>query len=151
MSGHRLAPVALALSAIALTACSNSTGGGTTPAEGSDCDQTKNVCVTERDFAIAPIPSKTQAGSVTFQILNTGPSEHEFVVIATDLAPDALPVKEGVVDEAGGGMKVVDEKEEIPSGTETSLTTNLKPGSYALICNLPGHYEQGMHAGFSVA
>jgi uncharacterized cupredoxin-like copper-binding protein len=28
---------------------------------------------------------------------------------------------------------------------------NLDAGSYVFICNLPGHYAQGMHASFSVS
>jgi uncharacterized cupredoxin-like copper-binding protein len=26
----------------------------------------------------------------------------------------------------------------------------LAPGHYVAICNLPGHYQRGMHVGFSV-
>ena len=30
------------------------------------------------------------------------------------------------------------------------LTLNLKPGHYALLCNLPGHYKAGMFTDFTV-
>jgi uncharacterized cupredoxin-like copper-binding protein len=33
------------------------------------------------------------------------------------------------------------------SGTETA---NLKPGSYELICHMPGHYAAGQHMAFQV-
>jgi len=71
------------------------------------------------------------------------------VVIQTDDAPDALPVKNGTVDE--GGLTIVDENEDIAPSTTATLSVDLKAGSYVIICNLPGHYEQGMHAGFTVS
>jgi uncharacterized cupredoxin-like copper-binding protein len=30
------------------------------------------------------------------------------------------------------------------------VTLNLKPGHYSLVCNLPGHYMQGMRADLTV-
>jgi len=30
------------------------------------------------------------------------------------------------------------------------LQTNLEAGSYVIICNLPAHYESGMHTAFTV-
>jgi uncharacterized cupredoxin-like copper-binding protein len=47
-------------------------------------------------------------------------------------------------------LEVVDEQEEIAPGTAPTLTTRLEAGSYILLCNLPTHYQQGMHAGFTV-
>ncbi|MEA2312683.1 MAG: hypothetical protein QOE28_2651, partial [Solirubrobacteraceae bacterium] len=35
-------------------------------------------------------------------------------------------------------------------GAAKALTLNLKPGHYALICNLPGHYTAGMYADLTV-
>jgi hypothetical protein len=46
---------------------------------------------------------------------------HQFVVIRTDLAPDALPTDEnGVVEEEGEGTEVIDEIEDIPVGETQS-------------------------------
>ena len=47
---------------------------------------------TER-FAIALDQSTVTAGAVEFSITDNGPSEHEFVVFKTDLAPEGLPTK----------------------------------------------------------
>jgi uncharacterized cupredoxin-like copper-binding protein len=44
----------------------------------------------------------------------------------------------------------IDEAEDIAPGTTATLTTDLKAGSYVIICNLPTHYESGMHAAFTV-
>jgi hypothetical protein len=46
----------------------------------------------------------------------------------------------GVRDE---GVTLVDEIEDIAGGSSQSLTVNLDAGSYALICRLAGHYQQG--------
>ena len=79
MNRRKLA-TALALLTLVGSACSSKTGTrGTT------------VQATEKDFAISTRPGSVAAGKVTFDIKNDGPAVHEFVVIETDLAPDALP------------------------------------------------------------
>jgi len=123
----------------------SSTGSGPTTAAGG-------VGATEKDFAITLDTSTASAGSVTFNINNQGPSTHEFVVFKTDLAPDALPTTDkGIVDEEAKGLDHIDEVEDIAAGSSETLTTDLKPGSYVVICNLPGHYQQGMHAPLTVS
>ena len=100
----------------------------------------------------SPIRTAHPAGEITFDITNDAEQTHEFVVFKTDLAPDQLPTDEdGDVDEAGEGVEHVDEIEDIEGGSTQSLTVNLDAGSYVLICNLPGHYAQGMHAGFTAS
>jgi uncharacterized cupredoxin-like copper-binding protein len=122
----------------------------TTPASGGG--QGSAVAVTEKDFAITLDKTTAQAGQVTFNITNSGPSTHEFVVIKTDLAPDQLPVDQDSysVNEDAAGLTNVDEVEDIEPGASMSLNVNLTPGRYVLICNLPAHYQQGMRIGFSV-
>ena len=98
------------------------------------------------------------SGEVTFNVTNKGPDDtHEFVVIKTDLAPDALPTDaNGAVEEEGAGMEVIDEIEDIAVGQAPSLTVTLEPGSYVLICNIfdeeeqEAHYSMGMRAPFTV-
>ena len=38
----------------------------------------------------------------------------------------------------------------VKAGTAKTLNITLKPGHYALICNLPGHYKTGQFADFYV-
>ena len=71
------------------------------------------------------------------------------MVIQTDDAPDALPVKNGTVNESG--LTIVDENEAVVPGTTVTLPVDLKAGSYVIICNVSGHYEAGMHTGFTVS
>ncbi len=146
---RRVLFVLVAMLAIASVACSNdssSSSAGTTatsPAGGGTA-----IAATEKDFSIALDSTEVAAGEVTFTINNEGPSAHEFVVVATDTAPGDLPVKDGLVEE--DGITVVDEAEDIAPSTTASLPIDLEAGSYVIICNLPGHYEQGMHVGLTV-
>jgi uncharacterized cupredoxin-like copper-binding protein len=117
-----------------------------------------SVDVALQEWAVLPEPNNAAAGAVTFTVTNNGPDdEHEFVVIKTDLAPGQLPVDaNGVVDEAGGGMEVIDEIEDIPVGETQELMVNLSAGKYALICNIytesedEAHYSMGMFTAFTV-
>ena len=138
-----LSVVALLALAIGSAACG---GGG------------KTVGVTVREFEVVPAQSSVEAGEVKFDVNNTGPDDvHEFVVIKTDLAPDALPTDaNGAVEETGQGMEVIDEIEDIPVGETQSVTVNLDAGNYVLICNIwdeaeqEAHYAQGMRTAFTV-
>jgi uncharacterized cupredoxin-like copper-binding protein len=128
----------VAVLALAATSCGG--GGG--------------IGATLKDFQIDLAESSATAGEVTFNIKNDGPSAHEFVVFKTDLAPDALPTVDDengipVVDEEGEGIELVDEAEDIAPDSSVDLTVTLDAGGYVVICNVPGHYEQGMHAGFT--
>jgi uncharacterized cupredoxin-like copper-binding protein len=143
-SFKRLTVAVAAVAMLGAVACSSSSSSSS--AGGTD---TGGVSATEKDFAIDLASSSAPAGSVTFNISNEGPSAHEFVVIETDDAPDALPTKNGTVDEAK--LTVVDEAEDIAPSTTATLTTDLEAGSYVIICNVPGHYEAGMHTAFTAS
>jgi len=141
----------VAVLALVAAGCSDDDGGET----GSGA----TVEVTLQEFAVLPSPDSVPAGEVTFDVTNTGPEDvHEFVVFATDLAPDALPTApEGSVDETGEGVELIDEIEEIAVGETPTLTVTLDAGSYVLICNIVEdegadtivHYQQGMRVGFT--
>jgi len=95
--------------------------------------------------------ARLAAGQETLSIKNAGAITHEFVVVRTDLAADALPVgSDGGVDEEETGTTHIDEVEDIVAGTTGSLTVSLPAGKYVVFCNLPGHYKGGMHAALEV-
>ena len=129
--------VLAAAAVLVLPACSSDDGG---------------IDVTVSDFKVEPAETSAPAGELTFDITNDAEQTHEFVIFKTDLAPDALPVgDDGDVDEEGEGVEHIDEIEDITGGSTQSLTVSLDAGNYVFICNLPGHYEQGMHAAFTVS
>ena len=45
---------------------------------------------------------------------------------------------------------VIDEVEDLAGGDTATLTVDLEPGDYALICNLPAHFQMGMYSNFTV-
>jgi uncharacterized cupredoxin-like copper-binding protein len=109
------------------------------------------VGVTLADYSVTLDSTSLSAGDVTFNVTNDAGQVHEFVVVKTDLAEDALPLVEGDVDEESTEISPVDEIEDIEPGTSPVLAVTLEAGSYVALCNLPGHYGQGMHAAFTVA
>jgi uncharacterized cupredoxin-like copper-binding protein len=108
------------------------------------------VRVTLTEFRIVTDAASAPAGRVTFRAVNRGQQNHELVVLRTDLAPDALPVTGAKVDEDAAGIDAVGEIEEFGPGKTEKASFELRPGAYVLICNIEGHYQQGMHAGFTV-
>jgi uncharacterized cupredoxin-like copper-binding protein len=142
MGGRTLRGVlAVATLCFAFAGCSSSSSGG--------------VNATEKDFGITLDSSSVSSGKVTFHVTNNGPSTHEFVVFKTDLPEGNLPTKKEngavIVNETGPGVTHVDEVEDVAKGDSKDLTiNNLKPGKYVVICNLPTHYQLGMHASLTV-
>ena len=154
LSGRCLMLAALTILAALLISCSDDNGepaaataaateAAETQAEGS----TINVAITE--WAIVPDEEHAySAGEVTFEATNSGAAPHEFVVIRTDLAPDALPVAAGLVDESQ--VEVIGRMPQVPAGESATLRVSLETGNYALICNIPAHYGLGMLVAFTV-
>lgn len=105
-----------------------------------------SIGVRLKEFRILPTSTRGRAGKLTFRVRNTGRVTHEFVVLRTPTAAAALKVKAGRADETGN----VGETGDLAPGRAKSVTLNLKPGHYALICNLPGHYLSGQRTDFTV-
>jgi uncharacterized cupredoxin-like copper-binding protein len=99
-----------------------------------------------RDAAVVP------AGTVSFRILNEGPTTHEVIVVRTDRAPGKLPLqRDGLtVNEDGPGVELLDEVEGLDIDDRRTLNLRLTPGNYVLYCNLEGHYLGGMYASLTV-
>ena len=110
------------------------------------------VSVLLDDFDVHRTTATAASGTVRFQLVNNGPSTHEFIVVRTDRASGQLPLqRDGLtVDEEGPGVDWVDEAEGLDIGDRRTLTLDLAPGHYVLFCNMEGHYLGGMHAAFTV-
>ena len=122
------------------------TGPAPTPVEGA-----QDVAVSLIEFDVIPETASIVDGLVTFQVTNDGAAVHNFRVIATDLAADALPLAGAQVDEQSADLEVVGGFTSlIGPGDSQTAATELPPGSYVLICNVPGHYESGMFVNFEV-
>lgn len=153
---RRLAAVSLAATlAIAMMAC---TAPATPSTADGDGGAGTTVEVTLQEWAVRPAQVTAPAGEVTFAVTNDGPADiHEFVVFRSDLDPASLPVDEhGTVDEAGEGVELIDEIEDIAFGDSAEVTVDLEAGNYVLICNIysededEAHYTMGMRTAFTV-
>ena len=104
------------------------------------------VKVTLKEFKVLPAPKSVKAGKVTFQVTNAGMITHEMVVVKTNLAPAKLKKADGLADETNA----VGEVPELAKGKTNSVTLDLKPGKYVLLCNVPGHFAAGQWSAFTV-
>lgn len=107
------------------------------------------VGVSEKEMSITLDRTSVPAGPVVFGVTNAGAVEHELAVIKTSLAADKLPTRATdatKVDETGSAGEV----EAIAASHFSGLMLTLAPGSYVLLCNLPGHYAAGMRTALTV-
>jgi uncharacterized cupredoxin-like copper-binding protein len=91
------------------------------------------------------------AGPVTFNVKNTSKDlVHEMLVVPMADAGKPLPyvASDMTVDEEK--IKSLGEVSELDPGKAGTLTVNLKPGTYVLLCNVAGHFDAGMWATFTV-
>jgi uncharacterized cupredoxin-like copper-binding protein len=97
------------------------------PSGGASAGGGATINATEKDFAIALDNSSVSAGSVTFKITNQGPSPHNIAIKEMNKASD-----------------------NIDAGKTGQFTVDLQPGTYTVICNIPGHEQLGMSTKLTV-
>ncbi|MGH2405708.1 MAG: cupredoxin domain-containing protein [bacterium] len=85
----------------------------------------RTILIKAREFVFEPKEVTARTGEVTFDIKNEGAIEHNFVI------EDAA-------------QKKVAQIAVIEAGKTEDLKIILRAGTYALICNLPGHKDAGM-------
>jgi uncharacterized cupredoxin-like copper-binding protein len=94
---------------------------------------------------------KVPAGKVTFRAVNESKDlVHELIVVRVDAPRTALPYDKGHDEVIEKRIHHLGEIPDLKPGAKGTMTLNLKPGSYELICNQPGHYKAGMKAGLTV-
>lgn len=98
------------------------------------------IAATEKDFAIALDKSSAPAGTITFNAVNQGPSPHNIGVVAGNGASRA------------GGItgQVIKVSENFDAGKSATLAVDLQPGTYQIVCTVPGHVQLGMILQFTV-
>lgn len=89
-----------------------------------------------------------KSGRVTLSAENQSKQNlvHEVVVVAAPARGRALPYDEKKEEVIESHVRKLGEIAELKPGASGKLTLNLKPGTYLLICNQPGHYKAGMSA-----
>jgi uncharacterized cupredoxin-like copper-binding protein len=114
----------------------------------ADAPAGSQVVAEMADYKIAVNLPSVKAGTIKIGVRNLGTMEHSFEVLKTDLPPDKLPV-DGASAKAKEDGKLGEIKS-IAAGKSASVTVDLTPGKYVFICNVAGHYQLGMHTGFTV-
>jgi uncharacterized cupredoxin-like copper-binding protein len=140
---------AVAVAAIVLVSIFTSGGGsnGKSVAAGGAAAGPTAVYAQLGEMYIKPDVRSVPAGRTKFTVANVGTLKHEMVVVKTPTPAGQLPTNAaGEASEKGA----VGEVSDLGPGRADALTLNLKPGHYALICNLPGHYKAGMFTNFRV-
>src|SRR4051794_2818782 len=132
----------MALLVIAVASC----GGGAKDVF-DDAPDASKLAVRLSEYKIETKGNPTDA--VTRLVAqNTGTVTHEFKLVRTDLAPDALPRSGADVDESK--LDILAKKTDMKRRDRTELDVKLQPGNYVLFCNVSGHYQLGMHTGVKV-
>ena len=89
--------------------------------------------------------ASVKAGKVTFAVANLSRSiVHEMIVVAVDNPNAPLPYDYNTGKIPEKQVKMLGETDEMEPNAEKTITLDLKPGSYLLICNVPGHYAADM-------
>lgn len=89
--------------------------------------------------------STVKAGEIHFAATNWSRGLlHEMLVIAVDNPNAPLPYDYGTGEVPEKQVKVLGEISELEPNGSGSLDLKLAPGTYLLLCNLPGHYAAGM-------
>lgn len=154
-----LAPLALvAIAAILIAGCGGGDDTTTTTTENETAAAGggggATLAIKMGDFFFAPKDATAGAGATTVEAPNEGSVEHELVLFKTNLSPAKLPTEaNGEVDEKKleqTGAEEAGEIEDVEAGETKSGKFKLTPGKYAMFCNLPGHYAQGMYGALTV-
>jgi uncharacterized cupredoxin-like copper-binding protein len=132
---------------------STSTGGtgttattATTPTEPEESGKAIEVALNEWKVVVGA-PS-VGAGATKFEAENAGKVEHELVVLETDTKAADLTVEGATAKEEGTNLG---EASGIAPGERGEVSVELASGThYVLLCNLPGHYQQGMYTDLDV-
>ena len=83
-------------------------------------------------------------GRVTLLAKNESKTLVHEVLVARDDGAKALPFDAGHDRVIESRVRRLGEIADLAPGKTGKLTLNLKPGSYLLFCNQPGHYKDGM-------
>ena len=113
---------------------------------GTGAEDTK-LTATLTEYGIDLDMESIDAGGIEIVGSNEGKVPHEIVLLKTDTDAGDLKVEGPIAKEEGENLG---EAEGIAPGADGSVQADLDAGHYILICNLPTHYEQGMHANLTV-
>ncbi|MDQ7858646.1 MAG: cupredoxin domain-containing protein [Armatimonadota bacterium] len=127
--GLRIATLAILAAAAIAAGCASPSAVPPPPVSSPD-DAAPGRTVIEvalTDFAITPKIIVAPAGRVRFEVVNRGVIEHDF----------HIPVLEGPHAHAQRLLR---------PGERRTFAYTVRPGTYEVVCTIPGHREAGMVA-----
>ncbi len=111
-----------------------------------------DISGTVKEWAVAIDAAEAKAGDVKFTMKNEGAVPHEFIIVKTEFAPGKIPLgPDNRFKEDGAGVFVPGEISEWNPGTTGTVTLKLEAGNYQLLCNIAGHYANGMYTQLTVS
>jgi uncharacterized cupredoxin-like copper-binding protein len=142
-----VAPVAAAIAVAGCGSSGSDTAKATaTPPAAKAAASNGTLKVTSTEFAFQPMTATAKAGKLTLTLVNDGKVPHELVLLKTGQDAGSLRVKSGRVSEDAS----VGEVSETAAGATKSTTLTLARGAYVFVCNIPGHYADGMRGTLTV-
>jgi len=143
LRGVAACPLVVVVALCGLTACSS-------PGKSAHRSGTA-VEVSEGDFHIVVNPAVVPAGKVLLTVHNSGPDQHELIVVR--LGASSIPLRaDGItVDEDALEKATVGALEPGTPGSVRRLSVKLRPGRYEVFCNMSGHYLGGMYNELTVS
>ena len=130
------------ISGIAVAASLAACGGG------GEARARTEVNVSLKEWSVTPSTTEARDGTIVFKVRNDGSVAHQLIVVKNDLPPDQLPVANGQL--ATSQVRVLESIDPIAPGATGEVRFDATPGKFVLVCNVPGHYQQGMATSFLV-
>jgi uncharacterized cupredoxin-like copper-binding protein len=109
----------------------------------------ETVKVSLEDNAIKLDHASVKQGKITFEVVNDSMTEKQEMVVVSKPAGE-MPYDAKTKRVIEKKVKSFGEVADLKSGAKGKLTVALKAGDYVLICNIPGHYMDGMRVDFTV-
>src|SRR3990170_7491854 len=138
---HIAVVIALCAMAVAVVVGSASAGSARTTA-----DSEINVTMGKPgEYSLKAGPSSAKAGEVALVVRNRGKITHEFILLRTPIKAANLKPRAEEPDKVVEPGFVL-ELEDVEPGDRVTIVLPMKKGHYVLLCNIEGHYHDGMRA-----
>jgi uncharacterized cupredoxin-like copper-binding protein len=138
------APSAASVSSAQPSEAQSAAPGAASPAVSASASTQGGQTIALSEWKVV-VASTIKAGKTDFSIKNDGAAPHELLVFKSALEPKAYPTDPaGDIVEDGAGVTLVSDGDNIDPGGTQARSVDLVPGTYLFVCNIPGHFKQGM-------
>ena len=139
--------------AIAMPASAHGPGhpmGGGKPGEAAKVTRTVEVVATDNAFSLKSLQVK-DGETVRFVVRNDGFEAHEFLIGTAHEHAEHLALMKAMIErqKKGGRAEAMPHHDNgvtvLPGETATFVWTFARAANLQFACDIPGHYEDGMH------